>query len=180
MLPSSGPEDAAENDSGVIGLVEVAGLRVLVTGDIELAGQQALLASGADVRADVLVVPHHGSAKQEPTLIQAVGASVALIQVGERNDYGHPAAATLRLLHSSGSSVFRTDQQGAIAVSADGRRVVTQRRHANRPHPEGSGRSARSARPAGQPRNSGFMCRSYRFSVTLRSTSARWVSRASR
>lgn len=149
MLPSSGPEDPAENDSGVVGLVEVAGLRVLVTGDIELAGQQALLASGADVRADVLVVPHHGSAKQEPTLIQAVGASVALIQVGERNDYGHPAAATLRLLHSSGSSVFRTDQQGAIAVSADGRRVVTQRRHANRPHPrrEAAGRPGQRGPP---------------------------------
>ncbi|MGL5247845.1 MAG: ComEC/Rec2 family competence protein, partial [Brooklawnia sp.] len=86
MLASTGPEDAIANDSGVVGLIETPALRVLVTGDIEIAGQQALVASGADLRADVLVVPHHGSAKQEPTFLKAVAAPIALVQVGEHND----------------------------------------------------------------------------------------------
>ena len=127
MLASTGPEDAIANDSGVVGLIETTALRVLVTGDIEVAGQQALVASGADLRADVLVVPHHGSAKQEPTFLKAVAAPIALVQVGEHNDYGHPADTTLRQLRATGSTVFRTDLQGALAVSTDGSRVVTQR-----------------------------------------------------
>ena len=79
------------------------------------------------LRADVLVVPHHGSAKQEPTFLKAVAAPIALVQVGEHNDYGHPADTTLRQLRATGSTVFRTDLQGALAVSTDGSRVVTQR-----------------------------------------------------
>lgn len=127
MLASGGAENSNENDAGVVGLVDTGRVRILVTGDIELAGQQALVASRADVGADVLVVPHHGSPRQEPTFIEAVAAPVALVQVGENNGYGHPAKATLRLLQANGSAVFRTDLQGAAAVSVDGRRVVTQR-----------------------------------------------------
>lgn len=127
MLASTGPENSNENDTGVVGLIDTGRLRVLVTGDLEVAGQQALVASGAGLRADVLVVPHHGSPKQDPSFIEAVAAPIALIQVGERNDYGHPASATLRLLGQRGATIFRTDRQGAIAVTADRRHVVTQR-----------------------------------------------------
>ena len=95
--------------------------------DLVNAGQQALLASGADISADVLVVPHHGSSRLDAAFVAAVGASVALIQVGQDNDYGHPAQRALRILQASGAQVFRTDQQGAIAVSRDGARVITQR-----------------------------------------------------
>lgn len=126
-LPTEGPDNAQENDAGVVGRLEVGGLRVLVTGDLEVAGQQALLTSGADLRADVLVVPHHGSPRQDEAFLTAVGAKVALIQVGEDNDYGHPAASTLRMLSTSAAAVFRTDQQGALAVTADGQRVIAQR-----------------------------------------------------
>ena len=127
MIALDAGESAAENDSGVVGLIEVGGLRVLVTGDLEVAGQQALVASGLDLRADVLVVPHHGSPRQDPEFLAAVAAAISLIQVGERNDYGHPAASTLRALEATGTTIFRTDLQGAIAVGADGREVVTQR-----------------------------------------------------
>lgn len=126
-LATAGPDNASENDAGVVGLIEVAGLRVLVTGDLEVAGQQALIRAHPGLRADVLIVPHHGSPRQDELFIRAVAAPIALIQVGEKNDYGHPAASVLRLLAESGATVFRTDHQGALAVSADGRRVVSQR-----------------------------------------------------
>lgn len=120
-------ESAAENDAGVVGRAEVGGVTALATGDIEIAGQQALVASGADLHADVLIVPHHGSRKQDRRFIETVRAPVALIQVGEKNDYGHPASSTLSLVGAQGAAVFRTDRQGAIAVRAGPLRVVTQR-----------------------------------------------------
>ncbi|NIH57082.1 ComEC/Rec2 family competence protein [Brooklawnia cerclae] len=120
-------DSAAENDAGVVGRVDVDGITALATGDIEVAGQQALVASGVDLHADVLVVPHHGSPNQDERFVEAVGASVALVQVGEDNDYGHPAGSTLALVGARGAAVFRTDLQGAIAIRTDPLEVVTQR-----------------------------------------------------
>ncbi|HSN12497.1 MAG TPA: ComEC/Rec2 family competence protein, partial [Propionibacteriaceae bacterium] len=105
-----------ENSSSIVGRVSVPGLSVLVTGDIEPEGQEASLARGADVRADVLKVPHHGSSRQAEKFLSATHARVALVEVGVDNAYGHPAAKTLRTLEGLGMQVLRTDQQGAVAI----------------------------------------------------------------
>ena len=97
-------------------MVEVSGLRMLLTGDLEPESQRAILATGADLRADVLKVPHHGSSKQEQTFIAATGARLAVISVGIDNDYGHPAPRTLELLSRQGMAVARTDTAGSIAI----------------------------------------------------------------
>jgi competence protein ComEC len=69
---------------------------VLLTGDIEAAQEQSLLADPARaplLRADVLLVPHHGSkTSSTPEFLQAVQPRHALVQAGYRNRYGHPAA----------------------------------------------------------------------------------------
>jgi competence protein ComEC len=127
-LPEEG-EGSAENDASVVALAEIGGLRILLTGDIEPAGQRALLRSGADVRADVLKVPHHGSRYQDPEFIKAVGARLALISCGEDNDYGHPASSTLGLLASDGMAVARTDQHGASVVVLTDAGATLQARH---------------------------------------------------
>lgn len=114
-----GGESPAENDSSVVALAEVSGVRVLLTGDAEPPAQQALVDAHADVRADVLKVAHHGSARQSADLVRLSGARVAVVGVGLKNDYGHPAPATLRLLGSSGMTVLRTDLQGSVAVGGD-------------------------------------------------------------
>ena len=46
-------------------MVSIRGLRLLLTGDVEPPGQGAILADGADLQADVLKIPHHGSARQD-------------------------------------------------------------------------------------------------------------------
>ena len=109
-------ESSAENNSSIVGRVSVPGLSVLVTGDIEPEGQEASLARGVDVRADVLKVPHHGSSRQAEKFLSATHARVALVEVGVDNAYGHPAAKTLRTLEGLGMQVLRTDQQGAVAI----------------------------------------------------------------
>ena len=117
------------NDASVVLLVETAGIRLLLSGDVE-PPSQALLLRQALGPIDVLKVPHHGSRYQDPRLLTGLGARVALVSVGADNDYGHPDAGTLHLLEGAGARVWRTDEDGDVAVLVDdqGRlRVVTHR-----------------------------------------------------
>jgi competence protein ComEC len=110
-------------------MVTVAGLRLLLTGDVEPPGQQAILGTQADLRADVLKIPHHGSAQQDPAFFAATQARLAIASAGPDNDYGHPAPRTVQLVRSAGMTLLRTDQHGSIAVRLDRDRLgaVTQR-----------------------------------------------------
>lgn len=142
-------ESSVENDASLVVMVTTPGpivhagaerppafaassVRILLTGDVEPAGQAALLAQGADLRADVLKIPHHGSARQDPAFFAATGAQLAIASAGRDNDYGHPAARTVTLARSYGMTVLRTDEQGSAAVTLRGGQLgaVTQRRTA--------------------------------------------------
>jgi competence protein ComEC len=70
-----------------------------------------------DLRADVLKVPHHGSADADEAFLSATGARVALISVGADNTYGHPAPRLMGMLARAGMRVHRTDRQGDLAVA---------------------------------------------------------------
>ncbi|MBK7820591.1 MAG: ComEC/Rec2 family competence protein [Tessaracoccus sp.] len=111
----------AENDASIVGVAESAGLRVLLAGDAEPVGQARALRSaallGLDLRADVLKLPHHGSARQEPRFFAASGASLAVASSGADNDYGHPAKSALDLATTHGMAIARTDTQGTILVA---------------------------------------------------------------
>ena len=109
-------EGSPENNASLVLMVEVPGGRLLLTGDAEPPAQRALLASGVDLRADVVKVPHHGSRFQEPAFLDAVDARLAVITVGADNDYGHPAPETLSTIHDDAARIERTDLGGDIAV----------------------------------------------------------------
>ena len=115
-LSADGDDSGNENNASLVLLVRHSGLRLLLTGDIEPEAQQALLESGADVRADVLKVPHHGSRYQDAGLPAAVDARVAIVSAGADNDYGHPAPETLGMLRRVGVRTYRTDVSGDVAV----------------------------------------------------------------
>jgi competence protein ComEC len=125
-----GSESAVENDSSLVVAMKVGGVRLLLTGDVEPPGQRAILASSADLHADVLKIPHHGSARQDADFLTATHAKVAIASAGVGNDYGHPAPRTVALLRSLGMTLLRTDTQGSVAVTLrDGSLgAVTQRR----------------------------------------------------
>ena len=80
------------NNSSIVLRATVSDERILLPGDAEIEAQQAMLADGIDLHADVLKVPHHGSAYSERGFLAAVGAKVGVISVGAHNDYGHPLA----------------------------------------------------------------------------------------
>lgn len=117
---------ADANDASVVLRATTAAGRILLTGDVELEGQQALLSSGADLRADILKVPHHGSRYTSGRFVDAVHPRLALISVGAGNGYGHPSQRTIDAATHAGAEVFRTDQEGDIAVvpGAEGPRVI--------------------------------------------------------
>ncbi|MEC9052504.1 MAG: ComEC/Rec2 family competence protein, partial [Actinomycetota bacterium] len=96
----------------------VAGLRLLLTGDLEPPGQAALARTLPDLAVDVLKVPHHGSSYQDLEWLTGLGAGVAVVTVGEDNDYGHPAPSVLTALESAGARVLCTDTDGSVAVVA--------------------------------------------------------------
>ena len=100
-------------------LVQVSGLRLLLTGDVEPEGQAQLARLLAGLQVDVLKMPHHGSPHQDEEWLLSLGAKVVLVSVGVGNDYGHPAESALRPLAEAGAEVYRTDQDGDLAVVAD-------------------------------------------------------------
>jgi competence protein ComEC len=122
--------DAADDGSGpnnasVVLLAEVAGTRILLTGDVEPEAQRLLAEAYPELRADVVKIPHHGSRFQDTDWLGGLGAEVAIASAGEDNDYGHPSAETLELFESAGVEVHRTDLDGDVVVAVrDGRRYV--------------------------------------------------------
>jgi competence protein ComEC len=124
------PDDGtAMNNSSVVVMLRVRGLRLLLAGDIETEAQEQIVASGVPLAADVLKFPHHGSGRQSPRFLSAVGARIATISVGEGNDYGHPSPLALRMLNSVGTDWRRTDLDGDIAIAVQHGRLVVATRH---------------------------------------------------
>ncbi len=125
---SLGPGDGSTaNNASVVLLAQVRGVRLLLTGDIEPPGQEALARLVPGLRADVLKVPHHGSRFQDLPWLGSLDARVALVSVGADNDYGHPAEATVAALQSAGAEVLRTDQDGDVVVCERAGHLVVER-----------------------------------------------------
>ncbi len=95
---------------------------VLVTGDIEALQEAALVArAGAALKAELLLVPHHGSkTSSTPAFIDAVQPGVAVVQAAYRSRYGHPAPEVLARYTARGIAVVRSDACGAYTRAADG------------------------------------------------------------
>jgi competence protein ComEC len=91
----------------------------LLAGDIEEPQEARLLAAGTDLRADVLLVPHHGSkTSSSAQFLQAVRPRFAVVQAGYRNSFGHPAAAVLQRYRDQRIEVVDSVRCGAMGWSS--------------------------------------------------------------
>jgi len=104
------------NDASCVLRVEGRGGTLLLTGDIEGGAEAALLRRDPEaLRADVVVVPHHGSrTSSSPPLVAAVGARHALVSAGYRNQFGFPKAEVVARWRQAGADLLITAEQGAI------------------------------------------------------------------
>ena len=92
---------------------------LLVTGDMDMAGERALIAAYDLPDVEALVAGHHGSrSSTSEELLEAVRPETALISVGD-NSYGHPAEETMIRLDKAGAEICRTDLQGTIHLSVN-------------------------------------------------------------
>jgi competence protein ComEC len=92
----------------------------LLVGDIEAAQEAALVHRGAPLRADVLLVPHHGSkTSSTAAFLDAVQPRFAWVQAGYRNRFGHPAASVLGRYTERGIAVHDSPHCGAMAWSTE-------------------------------------------------------------
>jgi len=117
LWPPEGYESRQLNNHSVVLRISYGEVTILLTGDLEGGALRSLI-QAADVRADILQVPHHGSKTTSTEFLDAVGAQAAIISVGEANRYGHPAPVTLEALE--GTPTLRTDKDGRISITTDG------------------------------------------------------------
>jgi competence protein ComEC len=107
-----------ENDRSCVLRVATASAAALLTGDVEARAEGEMLARDRGrLRADVLLVPHHGSkTSSTAAFVDAVAPAVAILSVGHRNRFGHPHAAVVARYGARGVALRRTDREGALRV----------------------------------------------------------------
>jgi competence protein ComEC len=123
----AGESESDTNNNSLVIKVTFDRRSFIFTGDAEIEEQRDLIREDYDLQADILKVPHHGSRFLLPELLEQVNAEAAVISVGARNTFGHPAYATLDMLSLSGLQVYRTDQDGAVIVQTDGNNLQISR-----------------------------------------------------
>lgn len=119
VLAPSAREWPDDNDRSVVIEAQALGNRVLLTGDLEKGGEEALLRRWPRLAlaSDVLKVAHHGSAtSSSASFLAAVHPRLALISVGRFNPYHHPSPLVVQRLRTSGARVLRTDRVGMIVL----------------------------------------------------------------
>ena len=124
------PDDAvytATNNRSCVLRIEGRGGSVLMTGDIERKVEDRLLRdSTADLGADLLIAPHHGSnTSSQRRFIEAVSPQTVVFAAGYRNRYRFPASAVVRRYAELGVAMHVTGLAGTIRVEVDPQRGVS-------------------------------------------------------
>lgn len=105
------------NQASCVLLVEAAGERLLLTGDIDMPAERALQESDVEIAAHWLLLPHHGSrSSSSAAFIEAVGADDALVSRSLHNAFGHPHPDVVRRLQASGAALHDTAELGAVRI----------------------------------------------------------------
>ncbi|MEX2479411.1 MAG: ComEC/Rec2 family competence protein, partial [Gammaproteobacteria bacterium] len=125
---------ASRNDRSCVVMIESAAGRLLLTGDIERTAEQGLVAAyGAALRADVMVVPHHGSAtSSSAAFLAAVAPRYAIVPAGYANRYRMPHAAVVARYRAAGVALFDTAEDGAVSIAWRGRAAVVRTERSRR------------------------------------------------
>ncbi len=113
------------NDASCVVRVSNGTATVLLTGDIETRAEAMVMrARGPDLKADILVAPHHGSRSSSGrTFIDAVDPSDVLFPAGYRNRWNHPHPEVVARYRARGGRIYHSAVHGAItySVPVDGR-----------------------------------------------------------
>lgn len=97
----------------------------MFTGDAETAPEKDVVSSGYELKSDVLKFGHHGSStSSSDEFLKAVSPTYGVIMCGKDNSYGHPHKETMEKIKKYGITVYRTDEQGNIVATSDGKNIT--------------------------------------------------------
>ena len=118
------------NDTSLVLRLDYGSTSFLLTGDMEADAERDLVNTGANLKADVLQVGHHGSSTSTSYLfLNSVLPEMGVISCGVNNKYGHPHEETLSILRDAGVDVYRTDLLGTITIGSDGQNYTVGTEH---------------------------------------------------
>lgn len=105
-----------DNERSCVLKISGLGHSVLITGDVGLKSESAMISARADdLRADVLLLGHHGSKTSTSVdWLATVQPKIAVATVGYRNRFHHPHASVLARLQQQGIPLYRSDESGAL------------------------------------------------------------------
>jgi competence protein ComEC len=109
--------DLSDNDRSLVSLIEYAGTKILLCSDIEEFAQREFVRIYPDLRADVVVVPHHGStATLDPEFLKRLDADILICSCGRRR-YEKKSRDTESMKYVPvETKIFRTSEDGAVTV----------------------------------------------------------------
>jgi len=118
LYPTSDVQERELNDTSIVTRWIIGNTSFLLPGDITRKAEQKLISF--NIASSILKVPHHGS-KTSSSLkfLQTVNPNIAVIQVSERNSYGHPDLTILKRYNDLGISVLQTSKEGDIVFEYD-------------------------------------------------------------
>lgn len=154
ILGVNGGSDA--NNTSIILRIDYGSTSFLFVGDAEREAEQAVLNSNSNLSATVLKVGHHGSdTSSSYVFLREVMPEYAVISVGTGNSYGHPTEDALSRLRDADAKVFRTDMQGDIYCTSDGKTVTfTVEKNAEADTLAGAGLGGNHNTESNEPENS--------------------------
>lgn len=114
-----------ENDRSIGVRIVYKNTSFLICADAQKESEEAMIASGENLKSDVYLASHHGSGhSSSEEFLDKVDPSYVVISAGMGNSYGHPAKETVERLQKRNVSLFRTDLQGTIIAYSDGEKVT--------------------------------------------------------
>lgn len=117
--------DKAANDNSLVMRITDGSESFLLPGDIEKKVENELVDEHAPLAANFLKVPHHGSkTSSTDAFVGAVAPRVAVVSVGEGNQFGHPVDSVVERYARAGVRFLRTDRDGAVTAVTDGKELV--------------------------------------------------------
>ena len=116
---------AETNNTSLVLMVQFGENKFLFTGDMETDAETDMLDAGANVKADVLKVGHHGSNSSTGyRFLYEVDPAFAVISVGKDNSYGHPHDEPMSRLRDADVTIYRTDEMGSVLAVSDGKNIT--------------------------------------------------------
>ncbi|MBJ2179678.1 DNA internalization-related competence protein ComEC/Rec2 [Pseudomonas veronii] len=111
------PDAVDGNPKSCVLHIQANGERLLLTGDIDRAAEQAFLASTLAVPTDWLQAPHHGSRSSSSwPFLQRLAPKSVLISRGRGNAFGHPHPQVVERYQALGTQVYDSAEQGAVRL----------------------------------------------------------------